>query len=215
MQTAAFKDPVSGFSHLVGLALALLAVPSLLFHAYARRDVAMLVTGSAYGLSLIALYSASSAYHLLVADERATRRLRLLDHTAIYLLIAGTCTPFFDRAFVGTTRLAMLSGVWALALVGIALKLAWRSAPRALYTGIYVAMGWLVVIRWSAVVERLPSSAVALLVAGGVAYTVGAVVYAAKRPDPYPKVFGFHEIWHLFVLAGSGLHFAGVVALMR
>ena len=215
MNVATVKDPVSGFSHLAGLGLALLGVPCLLLFAYARRDTGALVTSLAYGASLIVLYAASSAYHLVVAGERVSQRLRLLDHSAIFLLIAGTCTPFFHRAFEGRTRLVMMSLVWVLALAGIGLQLAWRRAPRLLYTALYVAMGWLVVVRWSDVVHRLPASALALVVAGGITYTLGAIVYASKRPDPFPRVFGFHEIWHLFVLAGSALHFAGVVALAR
>lgn len=215
MSRPSVKDPVSGFSHLVGLGLALVAVPCLLRCASARCDPETLVTSSAYGVSLIALYAASSAYHLVVADARVSQRLRLLDHIAIFLLIAGTCTPFFHRAFEGKTRVVMMSVVWGLAVAGIFLKVAWRRAPRLLYTSIYVGMGWLVVVRWTTVVHRLPAAALALVVAGGLTYTVGAIVYATKRPDPFPQVFGFHEIWHMFVLAGSGLHFAGVVALAR
>jgi hemolysin III len=209
------KDPVSGLSHLGGLVLALVAVPLLLADAWSRRDVGGVVTRAAYGASLIALYAASSTYHLVTASETLSRRLRLLDHMAIFLLIAGTCTPVFDRAFEGRTRLVMLSVVWGLAVAGIAMKLAWRRAPRLVYTAVYVAMGWLVVVRWSTVAHRLPSLALTLVVAGGVTYTLGAVVYACKRPDPYPQRFGFHEIWHLFVLAGSALHFAAVAVLAR
>lgn len=215
MHSGMVKDPVSGFSHLAGLGLALVAVPCLLLYARGGHDTGTLLTSSAYGVSLIALYAASSAYHLVVAGDRMSRRLRLLDHIAIFLLIAGTCTPFFHRAFEGKTRLVMMSLVWGLAAAGSCLELAWRRAPRLLYTSIYVAMGWLVVVRWTKVVEGLPTLALALVVAGGVTYTLGAIVYASKRPDPFPRVFGFHEIWHLFVLAGSALHFAAVVMLAR
>ncbi len=207
------KDPVSGFSHLAGLALALVAVPCLL--VVARAETGRLVTSLAYGLSLIALYAASATYHLVIASERVTRRLRLVDHIAIFLLIAGTCTPVFHRAFEGTTRVVMLSVIWALAAAGIALEIMWRRTPRLVYTSIYVAMAWLVVVRWTIVVHQLPPLAVVLMLAGGVTYTLGAVVYASKRPNPFPLVFGFHEIWHMFVLVGSGLHFAAVVVLAR
>lgn len=213
MNAGRVKDPVAGYSHLAGLAVALVAVPCLLLYGHA--EVGRFVTGLAYGLSLIALYAASSAYHLVIANERVTRRLRLLDHIAIFMLIAGTCTPFFHLAFEGTTRVVMMSVIWALAAAGSCLEIMWRRAPRLLYTSIYVAMGWLVVVRWSTVVHRLPPLALALMFAGGVTYTLGAIVYASKRPNPFPRVFGFHEIWHLFVLAGSGLHFAAVVLLAR
>lgn len=207
------KDPVSGFSHLAGLGVALIAVPGLLL--YARGEAATFVTTLVYGASLIVLYAASSAYHLLIADDRVMRRLRLLDHISIFLLIAGTCTPFFHRAFEGTTRLVMLGVIWALAAAGTGLELAWRRAPRLLYTSIYVAMGWLIVVHWTTVVHSLPAPALTLLFAGGVTYTLGAVVYVSKRPNPFPPVVGFHAIWHLFVLAASGLHFAAVAALVR
>ena len=207
------KDPVSGFSHLSGLVVALAAVSFLLGVVYARGNRAMLASCAAYGATLLALYAASSVYHLVVASPRVTRRLRLLDHAAIYLLIAGTCTPIFQRAFDGTTRTTMLAIVWGLAAAGVLLELVWRNAPRLLTTSIYLAMGWLAVVRWSAVVHALPTLALALVVGGGVLYTAGAIVYASKRPDPWPNVFGFHEIWHLFVLGGSALHFAAVAVV--
>jgi hemolysin III len=207
------KDPVSGFSHLTGLVVALAAVSFLLGFVYARGNRAMLASCAAYGATLLALYAASSVYHLVLASPRVTRLLRLLDHAAIYLLIAGTCTPVFHRAFEGETRVVMLGVVWGLAASGVLLELVWRSAPRLLTTAIYVAMGWLAVVRWGDVVHALPTLALALVVGGGVLYTLGALVYASKRPDPWPDVFGFHEIWHLFVLGGSATHFAAVAVL--
>jgi len=166
-----------------------------------------------YSASLIALYAASSAYHLFVAGERTTRLLRALDHLAIFLLVAGTCTPVFLRAFEGATRTVMLVAIWGVAIGGILVRALWRSAPRALYTALYVAMGWMVVLRWHDVRHALPALALFLIVAGGVTYTLGAAVYALRKPDPFPRVFGFHEIWHLFVLGGSVLHFAAVASL--
>jgi len=207
------KDPVSGLSHFVGLVVAIAAVSFLLGYVYAHGDRARFLMTTAYGASLVALYTASSVYHLVLASPRVTRWLKLVDHSAIYLLIAGTSTPVFHHVFHDGMRVTMLAVVWGLAAVGIVIKLAWRAAPRLLYTSIYVAMGWLVVVRWSEVVRGLPSTALALLVAGGVTYTLGAVVYATKHPDPKPDVFGFHEIWHLFVLGGSTLHFAAVAVL--
>lgn len=207
-----FKDPVSGFSHLLGLALAFLGMVWLVV-ARTGDDRAMNASICVYGASLIALYAASSAYHLFVAGPRTTRVLRALDHLAIFLLIAGTCTPVFFRAFEGTARVAMLACVWGASLLGIALRVLFRRAPRALYTALYVAMGWMIVLRWSELRHAIPSVALVLVVAGGVTYTMGAVVYALRRPNPFPRVFGFHEIWHLFVLGGSVLHFAAVASL--
>ncbi len=206
-----FKDPVSGFSHLVGLGLAIAGVSWLVARHFAggRPDTALCI----YGGSLIALYAASSAYHLVVAGERTTRALRALDHLAIFLLVAGTCTPVFCTAFDGAARIVMLSVVWGAAFLGVALRLTWRSAPRVVYTTLYVAMGWMLVVRWPDVLRALPTTALILIVAGGAAYTLGAVVYAIRRPNPFPRFFGFHEIWHLFVLGGSALHFAAVASL--
>jgi hemolysin III len=202
------EDPVSGLTHLAGFVVALAGIAWL-----SVRDNGDVSRGiMIYGASLLALYAASSAYHLVVAGERTTRLLRALDHLAIFFLIAGTCTPLFCRAFDGSTRTMMLAGIWGAAAAGIAARVLWRNAPRALYTSLYVAMGWMVVLRWHDVVRALPTSALTLVVTGGVVYTLGAVVYALRRPNPLPR-FGFHEIWHLFVLGGSALHFAAVALL--
>ena len=128
-------------------------------------------------------------------------------------MIAGTCTPIFFRAFDGAVRIAMLATIWAIALLGIALRALWSGAPRALSTAIYVAMGWLVVVRGPCALSALPRGVLALVLAGGVTYTLGAIVYATRRPNPVPRVFGFHEIWHLFVLGGSALHYAAIFLL--
>jgi|SRR5579859_2827924 len=205
------RDPVSGYSHLAGCALACIGAAALLARA-ASLDAR--VTGVVYGACLVALYAASSAYHLAPSGEVLRRRLRSLDHAAIFLLIAGTCTPVFWRAFDGVARVAMLAGVWVVGALGIAFRLAWPKAPRWLYTAMYVAMGWMFVIQGPRGFHALPAVAMGLVLAGGVTYTAGAVVYALKRPDPFPRVFGFHEIWHLFVLAGSALHYAAVAAIV-
>jgi hemolysin III len=202
------RDPVSGYTHLAGLILAAIGASVLLLRAWRS-------TFGVYAACVVILYGASSAYHLVPAREAVLARLRKLDHGAIFLMIAGTCTPIFARAFDGPVRAAMLGTIWAAALVGIVLRVVWMGAPRALYTVIYVAMGWLVVVQGPRALAALPVSVVALVVSGGVTYTLGAIVYALKRPNPFPRVFGFHEIWHLFVLAGSALHYGAVFALAR
>jgi hemolysin III len=205
------RDPVSGYSHLAGLGFACVGAVALIVRA--GRDLGSLGTALVYAVGLVGLYAASSAYHLLPADDRMRRNLRRLDHSAIFLMIAGTCTPVFWRAFEGGTRTAMLTTVWIVAAAGIALRILWLSAPRLLYTVLYLAMGWMFVVQGPRGFQALPGTAVALVVAGGVTYTAGAIVYALKRPDPFPSVFGFHEIWHLFVLGGSALHYAAITAL--
>lgn len=210
--SARFKDPVSGFSHLGGFVLGFVGVVFLLVRT--AKDAASIVATLAYGASLLALYAASTVYHLRIADPETTRKLRLVDHGAIFVFVAGSATPVFLRGLEGTTRVVMLAGIWTVAALGIALKLAWQSAPRVVYTGIYVAMGWGAALQWSSLARTLPSYATNLVVAGGIVYSLGALVYASKRPDPLPKVFGFHEIWHLFVLGGSALHFAAIALIV-
>jgi len=205
------RDPVSGYSHLVGLFLAAFGMLALLALS---RGAAEIATSLTYGVCLVAVYAASSAYHLVRADDRVLLRLRKLDHGAIFLMIAGSSTPIFWRAFDGATRAWMLGGVWALALVGIAFRVLWMKAPRVLYTMMYVAMGWLFVVRGPDGFLALPRAAIVLILAGGVTYTLGAIVYALERPNPLPRVFGFHEIWHLFVLGGSALHYGAMVVLV-
>jgi len=206
------RDPVSGYSHLAGFGLACAGVVVLLVRA--DHGGPSLATALVYAVCLLGLYAASAAYHLIPGSEAVMRRLRKLDHAAIFLMIAGTCTPIFWVAFEGGTRTAMLCGIWGLAAAGIAFRLLWLSAPRLLYTVMYVAMGWMVVVAGPHGLHALPRVVVALVVAGGLTYTAGAVVYAIKRPNPFPTVFGFHEIWHLFVLGGSALHYAAIAWLV-
>jgi hemolysin III len=208
------REPVSGYTHLFGLVLGCVGAAFLFWPARAAPHASSATTSLvAYAVSLVGLYAASSAYHLVPARAVVVRRLRQLDHSAIFVFIAGTCTPVFVRAFTGATRAGMLGLVWALALGGIVLRVAWVRAPRAVTTAIYVAMGWLVLVDARTAVQALPRTVALLVLAGGVTYTAGAVVYALKRPDPVPGVFGFHEIWHLFVLGGSILHYAAIVVL--
>lgn len=208
--TSTAREPVSGYTHLAGLAAGYVGALFLVGRAWGSD---LLWPTVAYAVSLVALYAASSTYHLVPGSEALTRRLRTLDHAAIFSFIAGTCTPVFWRAFDGRDRAWMLGGIWILALLGIVLRVAWMRAPRALYTSMYVAMGWLVLVKGGTAFRALTSPVIALVVAGGVTYTLGALVYATKRPDPFPRVFGFHEIWHLFVLGGSALHYLAIFEL--
>jgi hemolysin III len=206
------RDPFSGYSHLTGLALGFVGAVLLLV---LRRDhgTASMLTALVYGVCLVNLYASSSVYHLLPSEGAMRARLRKLDHAAIFLMIAGTCTPIFWRAFDGGARAVMLSGIWVLAAAGIVFRFVWLSAPRLLYTLVYLAMGWMFVVQGPRGFHALPGLALSLVLVGGLTYTLGAVVYALKRPNPFPPVFGFHEIWHLFVLAGSAFHYAAIATL--
>ena len=199
------REPVSGLTHLAGVLLALIALIVLLTKAAYRMD--QLVAFGVFGLSLIALYSASAMYHLMPVSPAATARLRKLDHITIFILIAGTYTPVCVLALEGGWRAGLLGLVWTLALCGVALKLLWMEAPRWLSVGVYLAMGWLAVIAASAIFRAIPYGGIAWILGGGLVYSAGALIYALKRPNLVPGVFGFHELWHLFVLAGSACHF--------
>jgi hemolysin III len=164
-----------------------------------------------FGLSLIALYSASALYHLLPLSPAGTARLRRLDHMMIFVLIAGTYTPFCLLALDGAWRVGLLALVWSLAMCGILFKLFWIGAPRWLSVALYLGMGWVAVIAAPALFQAVPPRGIAWVLGGGLVYSVGAIVYGLRRPNLVPGVFGFHELWHLFVVAGSACHFWAVL----
>jgi hemolysin III len=201
------KDPVSGFSHLVGAILSAIGLYYLVRYAAANGTVWHIVSFSIFGTSLILLYTASTLYHLLVVSERGSVILRKIDHMMIYVLIAGTYTPMCLIPLRGSWGWSILISIWGIAMVGIILKILWFNAPRWLYTLFYLVMGWLIVIAFAPLVRTMPVGAILWLVAGGLLYTVGAIIYGTKWPRLKSKVFGFHEVFHLFVLYGSFCHF--------
>ncbi len=166
-----------------------------------------MVSFSIFGATLFLMFASSALYHLLHAPDHIIVWLKRLDHMAIFLLIAGSYTPFCLIPLHGPVGWGLFSAVWALALAGVFLKLFWLSAPRWLSTVVYVSMGWLIVFAIEPAIDTIPAGALWWLLYGGLAYTVGAIVYATKKPDPWPRWFGFHEIWHLFVMAGAFCHF--------
>ncbi|MCD8492261.1 MAG: hemolysin III family protein [Geovibrio sp.] len=166
-----------------------------------------IVSFSIYDLQCSVLYAASAAYHLIPLNEKGTRILKKLDHVMIFMMIAGTYTPFCLVPLRGGWGWSIFGIVWGFAVVGIFFKLFYIHAPRFLSTSIYLAMGWISIVAIYPIVKNVPAGGVVWLAAGGLLYSVGAVIYALKKPNPWPGVFGFHEIWHIFVLAGSFCHF--------
>lgn len=201
------KDPVSGFSHLAGAVLSVAGLYFLVRYAAANGTVWHIVSFSIFGASLILLYTASSIYHLLVVSEKSSIILRKIDHMMIYVLIAGTYTPVCLIPLRGGWGWSLLISIWGIAMAGIILKILWFNAPRWLYTLFYLVMGWLIVIAFVPLVRTMPAAAVLWLVAGGLLYTIGAVIYGTKWPKLKSRVFGFHEVFHFFVLYGSFCHF--------
>ncbi len=205
------REPVNGLTHAAGGALATVGLVLLLATAASAGRVDQLVAFGVFGLSLISLYTASSLYHLLPLPPAGVAKLRRLDHMSIFLLIAGTYTPFCLLALEGAWRWGLLSLIWVLALCGVLLKLFWMDAPRWLSVILYLGMGWVAVIAAPALFRAVPVGGMAWVLAGGLTYSTGALVYALRRPNLVPGVFGFHEVWHLFVMAGSACHFWAVL----
>ena len=202
------REPANALTHLVGVLLAVVGTVALVVAA--AGDPWRVVSVTVFGASMIVLYSASSLLHGVIAGPATLRRLRVFDHAAIFVLIAGTYTPITLVALRDVHPgwgWALFGTVWGLALLGTVFKLFWIGAPRWLSTSLYVGLGWLAMIALVPLVQALSVGGLAWLGAGGLFYTVGAFVYATKRPDPWPETFGFHALWHLFVLAGTACHF--------
>jgi len=198
------KDPVSALTHLLGVILSIIGTIILLQQSNYPLDRLGLAI---FGGSLICLYSASTIYHALDVSAETNLILRKIDHAMIYVLIAGTYTPVCLIALTGGWGTALLIAIWTIAAAGIGLTLLWFAAPRWLTTSIYVLMGWLVVIATVPIQQTLGTVGLVWLIAGGIFYTIGAVIYGTKRPNITFAMFGFHEIFHLFVLGGSFCHY--------
>lgn len=205
--TFSLRDPVSGLTHCIGAALAVLATVLLIVRSVNPALPWHIVTFSIFGGGMILLYTASTLYHWLPVSEYWVGVLRRVDHSMIFFYIAATYTPICLIPLRGPWGWSMFGGVWGLALAGILMKVFWMNAPRKLSTGIYLAMGWLVLVGIYPLVRTMSPASLVWLVAGGLVYSVGAVIYAIKWPDPFPRHFGFHEIFHLFVIGGSFCHF--------
>ncbi len=197
------RDPLSGFTHFVGFGLAIWALVMLLIRPH---NTAMSYTSlSIFGSGMILLYLFSTLYHWLPLRERGVRIFRKIDHIMIFVFIAASYTPICLLSLQGGWGWTIFGICWGLVVFGVFLKIFWLSAPRWLYTGIYLAMGWIVVIAIKKVIANIPPKGLILLLLGGIFYSLGAVIYALKKPNF--KIFGFHEIWHIFVMLGSFSHF--------
>jgi hemolysin III len=169
------------------------------------------MAASIYAGSVMALFGTSALYHRINWRSITARRwMRRLDHSMIFVLIAGTYTPFALLALDGTLATVILIIVWSGALAGVVLQLCWVDAPRLLSAIVYIAMGWVALVAFPEMVDKVGITGTALVAAGGLLYSVGAVIYATKRPNPVPKVFGYHEVFHALVIAAAALHYAVV-----
>mgnify|MGYP004464615773 FL=1 len=209
---AKVKDPVSGFSHLIGAVLSLVGLVLLIVYAALYGEGAWdVVTFTIFGVGLLLLYTFSTLYHLLNLGEKGTRVFRKFDHIMIYVLIASSYTPICLGPLRGPWGLSTFGVVWGIAVIGIVLTAVWIKAPRWLTTTIYIAMGWLVVIMAYPLIKTF-SELNALhslwwLLIGGIFYTIGGIIYGIKKAPFTTKHFGFHEIFHIFVMLGSFCQF--------
>lgn len=199
------RDPFSGLSHLVAALLAAVGVVYILvaYPGATLIKISLLI----YGLTLTGMFLASATYHLADVSLKTTLVLRRMDHAAIYLLIAGTYTPVCVYFFTGFWRWGLLGIIWSLAIAGVVVKVFYVNSRRWMNAGLYLIMGWLSVLAVREMLATMPAAALAWLVTGGVLFSLGAVIYSLKRPNLFPPVFGFHEMWHIFVILGCLSHF--------
>lgn len=203
------KDPISALTHFIGFLAVIPIFIMLMLRARAEASELHLIGFAIFGISLLMLYGASTIYHTFELPPEKTNLLRRIDHMMIFVLIAGTYTPICLVSLHGTWGWTLLVAIWAFALFGLLLKIFWMGAPRWLSTLIYVVMGWLAVFAFVPLEKAVSWKGIGMLLAGGIAYTVGAVIYGLKKPNIAAlKSIGFHEIFHVFVMVGSGIHIA-------
>lgn len=201
------KDPVSGFSHLIGVFLSIAGIIMLLMNSHNLKEIVCFLI---FGLASLILYSSSTVYHLFGKPASEIDYLRKIDHASIYFLIAGTFTPFCALAIQGALGYSLLIVIWILAILGastIFTKSFWKNLGRWSSTGLYILMGWMAILIMYPM--RMYPSIIAWIIIGGIFYTLGAVIYATKKPNLF-KGFGFHELFHIFVLFGTISHFIAI-----
>jgi hemolysin III len=202
------REPVNGLTHFFAAIVAALGLVSLIvlgWHSLIKE-----ISLSVYGTSLVLLFAASATYHMVKAKPGIIAVLRKIDHSAIFLLIAGTYTPFCALMFTGFWKWGLLGIIWLLAIIGIVVKIFISNAPRWLHAGVYIVMGWLCMTAIGEMLRVLPPGAIIWLITGGIIYTLGAIIYITKALDFWPGKFGFHEVWHIFVILGALAHFVAI-----
>lgn len=208
-----YSDPKPRWRGRLHQAAFYVSVPLGISLVAAAQTALAQVAGAIYALSLWGLYAASAAYHRIPWGPRAWRWMRRLDHSMIFVLIAGSYTPFALLVLRGPWSIAILAVVWTGALIGIGLKL-FTNRFAAVGATLYIVLGWVAIVTLPFIISRLHPVAIVLLFAGGILYTAGAIVLLRRRPDPRPEVFGYHEVWHSMVVGASACHYAMVMFLV-
>ena len=203
------KDPGSAITHFIGMLMAMFAATPLILRAMRAPDTVHVISLSIFIVSMILLYAASTTYHTFDLSERTNKILKKLDHCMIFVLIAGSYTPICLIVLHGRTGLMLLALVWSIAILGIIFKLCWVTCPKWVSSILYIGMGWTCLLALGTIFRNMDPTGFAFLFVGGLIYTIGGVIYALKLPvfDRLPKNFGNHEIFHLFVMAGSLCHY--------
>jgi hemolysin III len=209
--TISIREPINGFTHLFGAVFAFVGLLALVIKASAvTGDPIAIMSVIIFGVSMILLYAASATYHMVVADDKVIAFLRRIDHSMIFVLIAGTYAPFCLISLSGTIGWVLFTIIALLALMGVVFKLVWFHSPRWLSTALYVLMGWIVVFFTAELAPVIGIGGMTFLILGGIVYTAGAVIYWLKPKFLTFKHFGYHEIFHIFILFGSLFHFFSV-----
>lgn len=210
------KDPGSAITHFIGMLMAIFAAVPLLIKAAHEPSRIYAISIAIYAISLILLYAASTTYHTFNKSEKINTILKKIDHMMISVLIAGSYTPICLLVLKGKTGIILLSIVWGIAIVGILIKAFWVYCPKWVSSVLYIGMGWTCVLAFTQLLNSMSPAAFGWLLAGGIIYTVGGVIYALKLPlfNSRHKYFGSHEIFHLFVMGGSACHFIVMYAFV-
>lgn len=210
------KDPGSAITHFIGMLMAIFAAVPLLIKAAHEPGRIYIISIAVYAVSLILLYAASTTYHTFNRSERINTVLKKIDHMMIFILIAGSYTPICLLVLKGKTGIILLSIVWGIAILGIVLKAFWVFCPKWVSSVLYIGMGWTCVLAFTQILNSMSPAAFGWLLAGGIIYTIGGVIYALKLPlfNNRHKNFGSHEIFHIFVMLGSACHFVVMYAFV-
>lgn len=216
MKEKHIKDPGSAITHFIGMLMAIFAAVPLLIKAAQEPEHIYIVSLTIYALSLILLYAASTTYHTFDISEKVNTVLKKIDHMMISVLIAGSYTPICLLVLKGRLGLILLAVVWSFAIAGILIKAFWVFCPKWVSSVLYIGMGWTCVLAFTQILNGMSAAAFAWLLAGGIIYTAGGVIYALKLPlfNNRHKNFGSHEIFHLFVMGGSACHFIVMYAYL-
>lgn len=216
MKQKHIKDPGSAITHFVGMLMAIFAAIPLLIKAAHEPERIYIISLTIYAISLIALYAASTTYHTFDLSKKVNTILKKMDHMMIFILIAGSYTPICLLALDRPIGTILLTIVWGIAILGILFKAFWVYCPKWVSSVLYIGMGWVCVLAFSKLLNNLSPAAFGWLLAGGIIYTIGGIIYALKLPlfNAKFKNFGSHEIFHLFVMGGSACHFVVMYAYM-